>query len=64
MTVSSAIIIRPREDSSEEFPAHQDRQNDPEFEDQIGRGELEGQGRDEIGPEDRSRQGHSGGGAG
>ena len=44
----------------DELPADQYRDDDPKFEDQIGRGELEGNRRDEIGPlaEDRSRQRH------
>jgi hypothetical protein len=34
----------------DELPSDQDCQNDAEFEDQIGRGELEGHRGDEIGP--------------
>jgi hypothetical protein len=53
MAVSSAIIIKPPTNSAAyELPADQRCDDDPKFEDQIGRGELEGHRRDKIGPID------------
>jgi hypothetical protein len=55
----------PQELTQGELPAEQYRHDDPELYHQVGRGELKGDSRGEVGPlaEDRAGEGYGGLGA-